>query len=150
MHLEELLTPETICLYVCEPDPIRLVHEAGRLLVECGGVEERYIDAMEQALRTYGPYMVIVPGVALLHARPQDGVKRLCMSLLILDCPVAFGHQENDPVSLVFAFGAVDREKHVQALATLAKLMASEQALAALRTSVTTEDVLKILVAFST
>jgi len=122
MQLEELLTPKTIYLHVCQPDPIRLVHEAGRLLVECGGVEERYVDAMEQSLRTYGPYMVIVPGAALLHARPQDGVRRLCMSLLILDCPVAFGHPDNDPVSLIFAFGAVDRQKHVQALATLSKV----------------------------
>jgi mannitol/fructose-specific phosphotransferase system IIA component (Ntr-type) len=150
MQLEELLTPETIRLQVHVTDPMNAVQEAGALLVASGGVEERYIQAMQQSLLTNGPYMVIVPGVALLHARPEDGVKQLCMSLLTLDPPLAFGNEDNDPVDLAFAFGAVDHQKHVDALAALARLLADEQALVAIRSSTSIEAVLNVIAAVPT
>jgi len=42
-------------------------------------------------------------------------VKRMCMSLVRLASPIEFGSEANDPVDLVFAFGAVDKEAHLQA-----------------------------------
>lgn len=150
MQLKELLTPETIRLHVHVTDPMNVVQKAGELLIASGGAEARYIDAMQQSLQTHGPYMVIVPGVALLHARPEDGVRQLCMSLLTLDPPLAFGNEDNDPVSLAFAFGAVDTQKHVKALTTLTRLLANEQALAALRSSASIEEVLQVIAAVPT
>lgn len=150
IQLRDLLTPETIRLRVQVSDPLHAVRKAGELLLASGGVEERYVDVMQQSLQTNGPYMVIVPGVALLHARPGDGVRQPCMSLLTLDPPVAFGNEDNDPVSLAIAFGAVDREKHLKALTTLSILLADEQALSALRSSTSVEEALRIIAAVST
>ena len=42
-------------------------------------------------------------------------MKRMCMSLVRLASPIEFGSEANDPVDLVFAFGAVDKEAHLQA-----------------------------------
>ncbi len=150
IRLKDLLIPETMRLRVHVTDPMHAVQKAGELLIASGGVEERYIDAMQQSLQTHGPYMVIVPGVALLHARPGDGVKRPCMSLLTLDPPIAFGNEDNDPVSLAIAFGAVDRLKHLEALTTLSTLLADEQALAVIRSSTSPEEVLQIIAAVPT
>src|SRR2546427_259365 len=104
--LGQLLAPQTIRLRVSAADRSAVVEQAGALLVASGGVEQRYVTAMNQALDTLGPYMVIVPGVALLHARPEDGAKRLCMSLLTLEPPVPFGNPDNDPVTVAFALAA--------------------------------------------
>lgn len=145
MQLEELLTPETIRLQVSATDAMNAIQKAGELLVASGGVEERYIDAMQQSLRTNGPYMVIVPGMALLHARPEDGVKKVCMSLITLATPLNFGNEDNDPVSLAFALGAVDDDKHQQALQTLAYLMEDETILAKLRSSTSIEEVCAVI-----
>ncbi|MBX5455743.1 MAG: PTS sugar transporter subunit IIA [Thermogemmatispora sp.] len=142
-----MLTPATIRLHVAASDPGQVIREAGQLLLASGAIEERYIEAMQQALQTYGPYMVIVPGVALLHARPGDGVKRPCMSLLTLEPPVRFGNEDNDPVSIAIAFGAVDRQKHLQALTMLTRLLADEQALAAIRASTSAEEVMHTIAA---
>nr|BBH91993.1 hypothetical protein KTA_01920 [Thermogemmatispora argillosa] len=148
-QLKELLTPATIRLHVVASDPVEVIREAGQLLLTQGAIEERYIEAMQQALQTYGPYMVIVPGVALLHARPSDGVKRPCMSLLTLEPPVFFGNEDNDPVSIAIAFGAVDRQKHLQALTMLTQLLANEQALSAIQASTSAEEVMDIIAAAS-
>ena len=145
MQLEELLTSETIRLQVHAIDPMHAIQIAGELLIASGGVEERYIEAMKRSLITNGPYMVIVPGIALLHARPEDGVKKVCMSLITLATPLNFGNEDNDPVSLAFALGAVDHDQHMDAMTALARLLGDEQALAALRSSTSIEAVLKVI-----
>jgi mannitol/fructose-specific phosphotransferase system IIA component (Ntr-type) len=137
-----LLTPQTVRLRVSAADPPAVIAQAGALLVASGGVEQRYVTAMNQALDTLGPYMVIVPGVALLHARPEDGAKRLCMSLLTLEPPVPFGNPDNDPVTVAFALAAADNESHIKALAQLAALLGDEKAMTAIRAATSVDEVL--------
>ena len=54
------------------------VRAAGRMLLDCGAVEERYIEAMVETAKDLGPYIVIAPGIAIPHARPEDGAKDVC------------------------------------------------------------------------
>jgi PTS system ascorbate-specific IIA component len=58
---------------------------------------------MRRVLQELGPYAVIAPGIALLHARPDDGVLAPCLALITLSRAVEFGSEQNDPVDLVFA-----------------------------------------------
>jgi PTS system ascorbate-specific IIA component len=118
---------------------------SGGLLVETGGVEARYIEAMMLSVKTYGPYIVIVPGIAIFHGRPQDGVNRICMSLVTLKNPVNFDAGEKDPVKLVFAFGAIDNKAHIEALADLMVLFQDEEVLLKIQEAQTKEEVLKII-----
>lgn len=94
-------------------------------LLRSGAIEPRYIDRCIEIVEANGPYMVVAPGVALAHARPEDGVKRLCLSATTLNKPVAFGHPENDPVDLVFAFGSPGPDQHISLLQALAKALQS-------------------------
>ena len=143
--LGELLTPQTIRLRVSAADRMDVVEQAGALLVGSGGVEPRYVLAMKNVLQSLGPYMVIVPGVALLHARPEDGARRLCMSLLTLDPPVRFGNPDNDPVTVVLALAAPDNESHVEALAELAGLLGNDVAMSGIRSTESVDAVLNIV-----
>jgi mannitol/fructose-specific phosphotransferase system IIA component (Ntr-type) len=140
--LGQLLTPQTVRLRVSAADRMEVVQQAGAMLIASGGVDERYVEAMKHVLVSLGPYMVIVPGVALLHARPEDGARRLCMSLLTLEPPVPFGNPDNDPVTIAFALAAADNESHIKALAELAALLANESAMATIRIATSIEDVL--------
>lgn len=92
-----------------------------RPLAEAGAVEDRYVERCVELVEEEGPYMVLAPGIALAHARPEDGVRRLCLAVGVLTGPVEFGHPDNDPVDLVFAFGSPDREQHVGLLGALAR-----------------------------
>ncbi|MEM4666305.1 MAG: PTS sugar transporter subunit IIA [Thermofilum sp.] len=79
------------------------VRLAGKLLAADGIVEERYVEAMVQVTRELGPYAVIAPGVALPHARPEDGAKEVGLSIVTLREGVNFG-SPNDPVYIVIGF----------------------------------------------
>jgi PTS system ascorbate-specific IIA component len=97
------------------------VRAACRLLVDAGAAEPRYVDRCIATVEELGPYMVVAPGVALAHARPEDGAVALGISVATLRRPVEFGHAENDPVDVVFAFGSPDRDQHVGLLGALAR-----------------------------
>jgi ascorbate PTS system EIIA or EIIAB component len=96
------------------------VRAACGLLHDAGAVDQGYVDACVAMVEEHGPYMVVAPGIALAHARPEDGSRVLGVSVAVLGRPVEFGHPENDPVDVVFAFGSPDSEQHVEMLASLA------------------------------
>lgn len=143
--LSKMLTEDTIALGVQARDWQQAVREAGKLLVRSGAVEPRYIEGMIQMVKDIGPYIVIAPGVALPHARPEDGVKRPCMSLVTLDPPVRFGNEYNDPVTLVVAFGTPDKEGHIEALAELARLIGDAKVLARMKEASSSEELLLLV-----
>ena len=126
--LSQMLTEETVALGVRVHDWQEAVRAAGNLLVQAGKVEPRYVDAMIKMSQEIGPYIVIAPGVALPHARPEDGVREACMSLVTLDPPIYFGNENNDPVRLVVAFGSADSGAHISALSDLGRLLGDASA----------------------
>ena len=99
------------------------VRAAGRLLVSTRVAEPRYIDAMLRTAEELGPYVVLAPGLALPHARPEDGALEVGFAAITLAVPVGFGNPDNDPVRLVIAFCAPDSTAHLQSLSQLARVL---------------------------
>lgn len=97
------------------------IRAACRPLLDGGAIEARYADRCVAMVEAHGPYIVIAPGIALAHARPDDGVSRLGLAVATLSRPIDFGHEQNDPVELVFAFAAPDQDQHVHVLASIAE-----------------------------
>ncbi len=137
-----MLTAETVRAQIRVASWEEASRAAGNLLVAAGSAEPRYVDAMMDVLREMGPYAVIAPGIVLLHARREDGVRQPCLALVTLATPVPFGHRENDPVDLVVALGAVDKHAHVAALQELARLLGDEAALQRIRAAENDRDLL--------
>ncbi|WP_083189666.1 PTS sugar transporter subunit IIA [Orenia metallireducens] len=117
--LLNLLLQERIATKIKAKDWYDVTNKAGELLLKDDLIENRYIDAMIKSIEVNGPYIVIAKGVAILHARSEDGVKNLGMSLLTLASPIKFGYECNDPIQIAFALGALDRNKYLQALSDL-------------------------------
>lgn len=124
--LADYLTKEVIRLQVPVKNWQEAVSAAGNLLVNNGNCLPEYVDAMIHAVDEFGPYMVLAPGIALAHARPEDGVVRMGMSIVTLEKPVNFGSPENDPVKLVIGFGGVDHDSHLKMLQELAIFLMDE------------------------
>jgi mannitol/fructose-specific phosphotransferase system IIA component (Ntr-type) len=143
--LSKMITPRTIALGVAVSDWQEAVRAAGALLVQAGKVEPRYVEGMIRMVQEIGPYIVIAPGVALPHARPEDGVKEACMSLVTLNPPVPFGNENNDPVELVVAFGSPDSRGHMEALTQLARLLEDESALERLKKATSPRDIVSVV-----
>ena len=107
-------------------DRIEAVTAAGELLVQAGAAKSDYVKAMLENLAVNGNYLVIAPGIAMPHARPETGALASGFSLVTLQKPVNFGHPINDPVRLVLGFCAVDAGSHLATLASLVELLADQ------------------------
>ena len=127
--LLDLLSKERISTNVKAKDWYEVGRKVGDLLLRDDLVEDRYIDAMIKSLEENGPYIVMAKGVAIFHARPEDGVKETGMSLVTLNSPVEFGHESNDPVKIAFAFGSINDEKHVEAMSQLMTVLMEDGSL---------------------
>lgn len=149
LTLADVLLPETVALDVEAADWEEAIARAGVMLVATGGAEARYVSAMIDCVKKIGPYIVIGPGLAMPHARPEDGVNRICLSMARLKTPVNFGSAHNDPIDMVFAFGAVDANSHLTALYELWRIFHSEQAMSALRSVGEKERALALIRRFS-
>lgn len=144
--LEHLLNIDMINLEVEVADWEDAITKASLPLVQFNKVDKKYVDNMIQAVKELGPYIVIMPGIAFAHARPDESVKETCMSMMTLKNPVNFGSEQNDPVSIIFAFGAENGNDHLKALQDLAKFLALDENIEFLRSASDKELVLNKLI----
>ncbi|APX33178.1 PTS sugar transporter [Brachybacterium sp. P6-10-X1] len=144
-ELTDLLDPAAIHLDAPATDRSEAIRRSGDLLVATGAIDAAYIDAMLRTVEEHGPYIVITPGFALAHARPDASVHRTALSFLRLAEPVVFGHEANDPVQLVMTLAAADDSAHRTALAALAGVLADPERRRALDTASSPQEVLEVL-----
>ncbi|UYG17746.1 PTS sugar transporter subunit IIA [Brachybacterium huguangmaarense] len=143
--LSDLLDPSAIRLDVPAADWRAAIRAAGALLTASDVAGPAYTDAMIRTVEEHGPYIVLAPGFALAHSRPDASVARTGLALVRLAEPVAFGNPDNDPVTLVMALAAADAGAHQQALAALAGVLADRERRAALDVAATPAEVLAVL-----
>lgn len=114
------------------------VRAAGDALVAGGITTAAYTDQMIEAITTLGPYVVIVPGLALAHARPSDAVLTTGFSWVTLAEPVNFG-SHNDPVRIIVGLAAKDHDQHLSAMAGFAGMLSDPHIMDALASAPTPE-----------
>ena len=81
-------------------------------LEAAGVVTEAYYHAILANVAELGPYFLLAPGLAMPHARPENGVLQNGFALVTLKTPVCFGNPDNDPVDLLITMAAVDAQAH--------------------------------------
>lgn len=145
LMLEHVLTSDTIALDVEAADWQEAIRQAGSLLVRTGAVRPEYIEGMIRAVLTIGPYVVVGPGIAMPHARPEDGALRVGLSCVRLASPVVFANKTENPVDLVFAFVAIDNQSHLTVMGQLARVLSNPTLVDQIRKARTVEDVLAVV-----
>jgi mannitol/fructose-specific phosphotransferase system IIA component (Ntr-type) len=144
MNLREMLRPPLVAVDVRVNNWQEAVHVCGRLFHEDGATEKRFSDAMIRVAIEFGPYIVVAPGIALPHARPEDGVIKASMSAIKLSTPVDFGNAGNDPVWLVVALAAIDDRQHIQGLSELASVLSDNRNIERLKACQTPQELLEV------
>ncbi|MCM3670996.1 PTS sugar transporter subunit IIA [Mesobacillus maritimus] len=125
--LQDILSDSNILLKKECKDWKEAITQSGQLLLKEEVIEERYINAMIKSVEEFGPYIVVGKHIALAHARPEDGVNKLGISVLTLKEPVHFGNPDNDPVKIVFCLAAVDSYSHLNVMKNLIELINDEK-----------------------
>lgn len=95
-------------------------------MIADGSVEPRYAAAVVDAVDKHGPYIVLADRFAMPHARPEDGVNRLDMSLLLSKKAVDVC---GESVNLFIALAAADSRSHLDAMAELVGLIGRDGAI---------------------
>lgn len=145
-RLWEMLSSAAVQLGAMPEDWQEAVYMAGNLLQEIDAVEPSYIQGMIRCIESFGTYSVICPGVAMPHAKPEDGAKAVAVSLVQLAKPVLFGKDgEMKPVDLIFAFSTTDEQVHLKMMLDLWMLFNDKGALDKLRRCCSYEEVLLII-----
>ena len=145
MKLIELFTEKNIELDLISESPEEIIRAGGNLLMENGSVLEGYIDEMLNSYKKLKAYMVISPGIAIPHARPDSSVIKSGISFIRLKNPVFFGHPENDPVSLVFSIAGTSGDNHIDLIQMLSEILFDKNIMNGLYNVKTKEDFLKLL-----
>lgn len=143
--LSNLLNKEVIKINVKCMDWKDAIRKGSEILINKGFVEERYTEAILNNFEEFGSYMVIAPGIVLSHARPEEGVKKLSMSLMTLKDPIEFGSETNDPVKFVITLAAIDSEAHMEVIRNLMELLMNDDDLNKLMNSEEVEEAIQII-----
>lgn len=144
IEVKKLIRENLVDVDVSVEDWQGAIRAAGKLMVADGAVEERFVDAMIRVAKEFGPYIVVAPGIALPHARPEDGVIQASIAIVRLKTPVDFGNEDNDPVYLVVALAAVDQEQHIDGLRQLALVLGNSEKIDAIKAATSKEELLDI------
>jgi ascorbate PTS system EIIA or EIIAB component len=147
--LRDLLTKETIQIVEKLSDWEEAIRIAATPLYKKGVIESSYIDAMINNIKSFGPYVVIGPEVAVPHARPESWVNSVGISFLKLDEPVYFLNDKKYPVRLIFCIAAIDNTTHLTALSQLTKLLSHKDNIAMLKEQHSTEKVIQLIDQYS-
>ena len=144
--IENLLTEEVVDVNIKADNWEEAVIEAGKLLLKSEKIEERYIEAMIKTVKEMGPYIVMAPGIAMPHGRPDSGVLELGISVISLENGINFGSSEFDPVKLIFAICAKENKSHIELLQDLSYILDDDDLLEEVKKCTTKKDLLDIII----
>lgn len=143
--LQDLLSEDNVSFHYPAETWEDVIRHGGQLMVDAGFTEPTYTEAMIDVVRDMGPYIVLAPGLAMPHARPEMGAKQVGTALVTLEKPIDFGSPKNDPVSVAVFLCAPNKEEHIQLLTDIATLFEDEEFLDAAVNFESIEDVQSFL-----
>ncbi len=113
-------------------------------LIESGAILPEYYDANIESTEEYGPYYILMPGMAMPHARPEAGVQSDAFSLITLQNPIVFS--DGKEVSVLLTLAATSSKIHTSvAIPQIIALFELEDSIARLQACQTKEDVLAMI-----
>lgn len=143
--LLDLIPDDGVVLAAPASDWRELTEIVGGLLTDAGAAEPAYTDAMIRNVEQNGAYLVIAPGLALLHARPEEGARGPGLVLVTPATPVEFGHSTNDPVRVALGLTAVDATGHLDLLSAIGSTFTHRDAVDRIAAATTVDDLRDVI-----
>lgn len=85
-------------------------------------IEARYCTAIKTATQELGPYYVLGAGVAMPHARLEEGVIDTALSMVLVRGGVDFG-TGTEKVTILICLAAKDADSHIYAIQALCEIL---------------------------
>ncbi|KHD44182.1 BglG family transcription antiterminator [Streptococcus hongkongensis] len=143
--LHELITEQTYQTSSQKLAWKEAIKLAAQPLLDLGKITDRYPQAMIEKVEEFGPFINLGKGIAIPHARPEDGVIDVGMSMLVLEEPIHLLDDPKQEIYLLICIAAVDNETHLKALSQLTTILRDKEQVEALRVSRHYQDIKKII-----
>ncbi|MFJ7825405.1 PTS sugar transporter subunit IIA [Psychrobacillus sp. NPDC096623] len=137
-----VLEKQAIMLDVTAKDWEHAVRICGEILVKMGKVNPTYVDAMISNIHELGPYILIAPGIAMPHARPEDGVIQEGISLVVLNKEVAF--EPGKEFKVLIGLAALNSESHIDILQKVAEVISKANSIEQLKNATEHDEILQL------
>lgn len=134
---------ENIQTKECVSDWKEAIRVAAMPLLHKGDINGNYVEAMIQNVIEHGPYIVIMPDVAMPHARVEEGSYTTATSILKLCNGVMFPQEKE--VHLIIVLSAKDSGAHMQLLSDMVDVFMDEEKMKAILACNDTETIRKLL-----
>ncbi|HCH39107.1 MAG TPA: PTS mannitol transporter subunit IIA [Enterobacter sp.] len=108
-------------------------------------ITEEYVEAIFKSHQELGPYYVLAPGLAMPHARPEQGAIKNGLSLVHIKQGVSFNANENDPIYVVIMLCALSGDEHINMITALAEIFSNDERLSALLKASTMETIQTVI-----
>lgn len=140
--LKDLLSEDLVALGAEAGDWREAVRTAGALFERTGRADPSYTEAMIASVEKFGPYIVLEEGIAMPHAQSDGNVSEPGICVVTLKDPVAFEHDEFDPVRVLIGICAPDPTAHLSCLSELSEIFEDEDIVSKLHGCGTAQEVL--------
>lgn len=120
--------------------------KGGLVLTDRGAATPEYLTTIVRKCKENGPYIVIAPGMAMPHARPEEGALALGYGIVTLKKPVSFDDPDNDPISLLIFMAAPSVKEHnEEAVSQIADLCDDEVIVEAIINAGSASEIIEII-----
>ncbi len=118
----------------------KAIETAAQPLIKNGKIKYGYVENIIKNIKELGPYIILLPGVAMPHARPDENVIESSLSLLKINKGVSFS-EDTEGVKLMFVLAAKDSNSHIDIIEQLTELLGDDEKIERLMNAETVEEV---------
>lgn len=106
-------------------------------------VDDAYIESVIQDVKTYGPYIVIAPYIAMPHSViGSKGVSKDGISFMKVKNKVSFDSEKD--ATIFFSFAAINEDQHLKNMVLLAETLMNKELLKDLYSVESDEDLIAL------
>ncbi|MBO1308687.1 BglG family transcription antiterminator [Enterococcus sp. 669A] len=143
MRISDFLSASKITILDQVADYKEAIRIAGQPLLLEGAVTEAYIQSVIDSHDFEDPYTILGQDVAIPHALPDEGVKKIGISLLIVR--EGFLYSKTQSLKLVFLIAPIDKKQHNQAIIDILTIAESPELIEKLTSTNDKQQILDLL-----
>lgn len=129
------------------------ISESCQLLMDKKIIDQTYVDEIIRCVEEHGPYIVIVPEVAMPHSSEEsEGVFGTAISFTKMKQSVVFDTLEEDEEKsavLFFTLAAKNAEEHMENIQNLSELLMTDGLIESLVATNSIEDYQKVMAQYN-
>lgn len=143
IELKNVLTEDMIQITNQHLQWKEAIQMVAKPLLHTKAVTKRYVEKSIESIQEDKPYIMIAEGVIIAHAGVEDGVNRVCISLLTLPEKIDInGYMHADVILMI---GTPDATKHLLMLSQVNEILEDKELLRQVKEAKKIEDILKIV-----